>query len=501
MTCTDKQIRKLMKLKQINSQEVAALKVGVDRKTASKYIEAGKLPSELKKQREWSTRSDCFVEAWPTLAAMLTNAPGLEAKTLLEWLIEQKEYIPPFHFGQLRTLQRRVRDWRALHGPEKSVIFPQHIMPGKQSQSDCTCMNSLKITIAGEVFPHLLFHWMLPYSRWETVSICYTESFASLTAGYTAAVWELGAVAPEHRTDNLTAATHSFGNSREFNKSWNDFLKHHGVKPSRNNPGESHENGSVEKSNDLIKKNVEQQLLLRGSRNFASIDDYNIFLQRIMKQRNQSRQARLAEDLVHFLPLPKRRWEAVQTLSVTVGPASIISVLKGIYSVPARLIGYGLDVDIYPKHLNVRYGRKVIESIPRLPNDHGVAVNYRHIIGYLLRKPGAFAHYQYRECLFPRLAFRKAYDALMEQSPARGHKDYLKVLHLAAIGSESDVTAALEILMESGDVPLPDAVKKLLDLPSDAHPAVRIIQPKLGDYDRLLSTFKQTTQGASHAIH
>lgn len=89
----------------------------------------------------------------------------------------------------------------------------------------------------------------------------------------------------------------------------------------------------------------------------------------------------------------------------------------------------------------------------------------------------------------------------MEQSPARGHKDYLKVLHLAAIGSENDVTAALEILMESGDVPLPDAVKKLLDLPSDAHPAVRIIQPKLGDYDRLLSTFKQTTQGASHAIH
>ena len=155
MTCTDKQIRKLMKLNQIESQEVAALKVGVVRKTASKYIKAGKLPSELKKERDWLTRSDCFEEVWPTLKAMLQNAPGLEAKTLLEWLIEQKEYIPPFHFGQLRTLQRRVRDWRALHGPEKSVIFPQHIMPGRQSQSDCTCMNSLKITITGEVFPHL----------------------------------------------------------------------------------------------------------------------------------------------------------------------------------------------------------------------------------------------------------------------------------------------------------------------------------------------------------
>jgi len=241
--------------------------------------------------------------------------------------------------------------------------------------------------------------------------------------------------------------------------------------------------------------------LLRGSRNFASIDDYNSFLKIIMKQRNKSRQARLAEDLVYFLPLPKRRWEAVQTLSVTVGPASIISVLKGVYSVPSRLIGYGLDVDIYPKHLNVRYGRKVIESIPRLPNDHGVAVNYRHIIGYLLRKPGAFAHYQYRDSLFPRLVFRKAYDALVEQSPARGHKHYLKVLHLAAIGSENEVATALEILLEAGDAPLPDDVKKLLDLPSDTHPTVRVIQPKLDDYGRLLRGFNQTTQGASHAIH
>ena len=180
-----------MKHKQIESQEVAALKVGVDRKTARKYINEGKLPSELKKPRDWLTRSDCFEDIWPTLAAMLFNAPGLEAKTLLEWLIVQKDITPPFHLGQLRTLQRRVRDWRAVHGPEKSVIFPQHILPGKQSQSDCTSMNSLGIRIAGAAFPHLLFHWMLPYSRWETVSICYTESFASLTAGYTAAIWNL----------------------------------------------------------------------------------------------------------------------------------------------------------------------------------------------------------------------------------------------------------------------------------------------------------------------
>jgi len=151
----------------------------------------------------------------------------------------------------------------------------------------------------------------------------------------------------------------------------------------------------------------------------VSIEDYEGFLHKIMKQRNQSRRERLAEDMAHFLPLPDRRWEGVRTLSVTVGPASTISVLKGVYSVPSRLIAYGLDVDVYPDYLNIRYGKKVIETMPRLPNDRGVAINYRHIIGYLLRKPGAFAHYQYRECLFPRVAFRKAYDALMEHSPAR----------------------------------------------------------------------------------
>jgi hypothetical protein len=139
--------------------------------------------------------------------------------------------------------------------------------------------------------------------------------------------------------------------------------------------------------------------------------------------------------------------------------------------------------------------------MPRLPNDRGVAINYRHIIGYLLRKPGAFAHYQYRESLFPRVAFRKAYDALMEYSPARGHKLYLKVLHLAAIGLESEVVAALDILEEAGDTPLPDAVKNLLDIPSDGPPKVHVTPPDLSAYDRLLTAFTSSTQGVSHAIH
>ena len=488
-----------MKLQHIHTQEVIALKTGVDRKTARKYLKKGKLPSECKGDRHWRTRSDVFEPVWPTLSAMLESTPGLEAKTLLEWLIERSEDTP-YHWGQLRTLQRRVRDWRALHGRAQEVMFRQQIQPGRQSQSDYTCMNSLGIRIGGETFSHLLFHFMLPYSRWEMVMICRSESFDSLTAGYGAGVWALGAVAPEHRTDNLSAATHRFGNSRAFNEGWSQFLAHHGVKPSRNNPGKGHENGSVEKSHDLYKKAVEQQLLLRGSRDFVTLADYEIFLDQITKRRNKGRQARLAEDLEKFLPLPSQRWKAIRTLSVIVSPASTISVLKGVYSVPARLIGYGLTVHVHPDQLEICYGHRVIETIPRLENDRGVAINYRHVIGYLVRKPGAFANYQYRACLFPRALFRRAYDALIAKNPARGHVHYLKLLHLAAMQSESEVAAALEVVLEAGQLPLPETLKALLDLPSAGPPIVQVSPPNLSAYDALLNSFTDAKE-AIHVLH
>ena len=489
MTCTEKQIRQLMKLQNTHTRGMAALKAGIDRKTASKYIKARQLPSELQKKHTWSTRQDPFEEVWPVLAAMLEGQPRLEAKTLLEWLIEKNigKEPPPFCWGQLRTLQRRTRDWRALHGAEREVMFPQNIKPGKQSQSDCTCMNDLAITIAGNEFPHLLFHFMLPYSRWEHVSICYSESFDSLTEGYTEAVWHLGVVAPEHRTDNLTAATHAFKGSREFNEAWLEFLTHHHVKPSRNNPGESHENGSVEKSNDLFKKSVDQQLMLRGYRDFSSIASYEEFINKIQRGRNASRQRRLQEELSLLRCLPDRKWSAPDSLVVTVNPASAILVCKGIYSVPSRLIGYTLTADVFSKKIDVRYGNRFIQSMPRLPKDQGYFINYCHIIGYLLRKPGAFLNYQYREALFPRVVFRKAYDALIVASAAHGIKDYLQVLHLAAIGCENDVATALEVLLEGNIVPISNAIKGLLDMPLTSLPIVNIDRPQLNLYDHLLS--------------
>ena len=485
MTCTDAQIRKLMKLINTHTQEIAAAKAGIDPKTARKYLQAGRMPSQLQAERDWRTRSDPFEKDWPVIAGMLKDAPELEAKTLMNWLCER--HGDRYRLGQLRTLQRRVRDWRALEGPEAGeVMFPQTIMPGKQGQADFTVMDDLAICIDGQPFPHLLFHFMLPYSRWEAVSICFSETFEALARGYELAVWGLGGVPPEQRTDNLSAATQRAGGSRAFTTRWGDFLAHFGVKPSRNNPGKSNENGSVEKSHDLLKNAVNQALLLRGNRNFTDRAAYEAFLGELVARRNGERQARLADEMPLLKPLPARAWNDPAELTVRVCPWSTIVVLKGVYSVPSRLIGHQLRVLIYADEVQVFYGKKLVQQMPRLPKGRGVAVNYRHVVGHLVRKPGAFANYSFREELFPGLAFRRAYDRLRATEGERADKAYLEVLHLAAMGSEAEVTLALEMLIAEGHAPTAAAVRELTRPRPEGPPVVTIPAPDPALYDGLL---------------
>ena len=484
MTCTNQQVGTLMKLIKRHTQEVAAMKTGMTPKTARKYIKSGKVPSEFKKPRKHLTRMNAFLDVWPEIESLLVRAPGLEAHTILVDLIER--YPAQFTMNQLRTLQRRVRRWRATHGSDKETFFLQKIVPGRQSQSDYTWMNTLNITISGQPYPHILFHFMLPFSRWETVSICKSESFDSLAVGYEAAIWELGGVVKEHRTDNLTAATKQIGSRREFTRRWDSLMQHYGAKPSRNNPGKGHENGSVEKSHDLFKKAVDQQLLLRGYRDFASVEDYKTFLKDICKRRNHGCEPRLKEELPLLLPLPEDKWYRPKVIFARVCKTSTIRVLKGIYSLPSRLIGYALTVMVWPNELEVFYGQSLICRMPRLANDQGVSINYRHIIHQLVRKPGAFENYIYREELFPRIEFRRAYDRLKAASPHRCHKDYLQILHLAAIGNEDTVATALDVILSTKELPGVKTIKALTDLPSSDVPEVHIDKPDFAPFDALI---------------
>jgi hypothetical protein len=472
-----------MKNKNKHSIKVSAARAGMCRNTGNKYVRSGKLPSTCQEKRQYLTRPDYFAEHWPIINELLEKSPTLQAKTILAYLIEKYPHL--YGESHLRTLQKRLQLYRAQHGKNRSVIFLQDIKPGRSSQSDWTEMNSLNVTIGGQPFNHMVFHFMLPYSRWESIMICHVESFDTLSQGYSRATLELGGVLPVHRTDNLSAATKRAGGTRVFTDRWQEFLAHYKVKPSRNNPGESHENGSVEKSHDVFKNAVNQHLLLRVSRDFPDEAIYERFLIGIKDQRNQMRREALAEELPHLRDLPERNWRDPIAVYAKVSTSSTINVLSCIYSVPSRLIAYTLHCEVFADRIDVYYGQKALFTMPRIKEGHHI--DYRHIIDSLVRKPGAFANYQYRDQLFPRPIFREAYDSLVERKPLDGHKDYLKLLHMAKCYGEQTLTALLELCRKAHEIPDVVSIASLLHTASKQAPVidVKILAPDLKTYDQL----------------
>ena len=485
MTVTNQQVIMLKQITHKNNKELSAAKSGMSVTTARKYLATNKTPSELKKERFWKTRSNVFESEWAKIEAMLSKAPGLQAKTILSHLISEKPNI--FNDCHERTLQRLLRKWRASNGSNNNVIFNQTIRAGKQSQSDYTSMNEVSIRIRGDKFEHLLFHFLLPYSRWEFVEICYSESFDSLSKGYEDAVWTLGYVAPEHRTDNLSAASKRSGSKRVATDNWQEFMKHHGVVASRNNPGKSNENGSIEKSHDLLKNDIRQQLMLRGSNDFSAIAEYEGFLQKIIARRNGTRSDKLSEEIKLLKPLPEKKYYAPEILELTVTKSSTIRIDQVTYSVPSRLIGYSLRAYIYQGEIKLYYGTQLICKMPKIDKSKANAViNYRHIIAGLVRKPRAFTNYHYRDHLFPTIVFRKLYDKLIKTHPVNGTKQYLQILHLAAVNSESEVEVAISLLMEDKITPTINRIKELLYIKSQEKVVVHVDQPVVKQYDSLL---------------
>lgn len=469
------------------NQEVAASKAGMDPKTARKYLALNLLPSELKKERHWRTREDPFGDVWEQVQQQIEESPGLEAKTLFEWL--QREYPGRFADGQIRTLQRRIKVWRATEGPTQEVYFGQRHEPGRLGASDFTHMTSLGITVSGQTLEHLVYHFVLTYSNWETGTICYSESLESLSEGWQNAVWELGAVPAEHRTDSLSSAVNNMNNLEEFNRRYEGLMKYYGVKPQHTNPASPHENGDAEQSHHRFKRAVEQALMLRGSRDFADLAEYAQFLKEVFAQRNAGRRQRLAEELAVMRELPARRMESARRERVKVDSGSLIHVERNAYSVNSRLIGEKVEARVYLDHVEVWYGQKKVEDLPRLRGRSKHRVDYRHIIEWLVRKPGAFENYRYKEDLFPTSRFRMAYDALRETAPACAVKEYLKILKLAAEEGEVTVGEALRELLEGKtETALTAAAISELLRKLDAITPVTVVEvavPDLASFDAL----------------
>jgi hypothetical protein len=418
------------------AQVTAAAKAGMSERTARKYAHPGRAPSQAKVSHTWRTRPDPFVEVWPEVEALLRQYAGLQAKTI--WMELNERHAGRFSTGQLRTLQRRLLAWRATSGPDREVFVPQTHVPGEQAQSDFTDMRALEVMIAGRLFPHLL----------------------------------------------------SASGGRDFTERYRELIDHYGMRATRNFPGNAHENGDVESADGKLKSAIDQRLRSRGSHDFTSREAYEGFLETCVEARNATRNARIDEERAHLRALPARPLPAYRESYVTVSRASAVRVLRHSYSVSSRLIGRQLRVRLHADIVELDYKGECIAVMERRVGRDTHRIDYRHIIHTLVRKPGAFRHYVFREALFPTLEFRRTYDALLAEGSDEADLQYARILHLAASDGEENVRAVLEKLLNGTAAPTYEAVRAQVRGPRTAEgvPFLDITAPDLTLYDRLLGT-------------
>jgi hypothetical protein len=486
---TDAQVR-LMRQKRMDgkTQAAAAAASGMSLRTAREW-DTGPAPSTTKQLRDWRTRPDPFAAVWHTDVEPLLRSDTkgvLEAKLVLELL--RTRYPDQFHPGQARTLQRRFRDWRAQHGPEPEVFFEQVAVPGREAAIDFTHGTDLGVTIAGDPFPHLLFEFVLSYSHWTWVTVAFGETFEALVSGVQGALWALGGVPEVLRSDNLSAATHELkaSSGRDLTTRFRAVLDHYRLRSSRITPGRAHENGVAEQANRRLKSLVAQALLVRGHAAFEDVATYDAFIQEVVAYwRNRPAAARLAEERSALHALPAAAIPSYTTYYPVVRRWSTIRVGHRTYSVPAQLMGHTVEARVHANVVEVRYRDHVVQTMPRLRKEDEHRIDYRHVIGWLVRKPGAFARYRYREDLYPSVTFRRAYDALVRTHGERADIEYLRILQLAATAGEARVEEVLGAVLDQVGGFDYVTVQAQVAPPVFAVPLIHIPVPDLTIYDAL----------------
>jgi hypothetical protein len=351
-------------------------------------------------------------------------------------------------------------------------------------------MSDLEVTIQRQSFSHLLYHFVLTYSNWETGTVCLSESFESLCEGFQNAIWELGKVPERHRTDRMSTAVNNMSDPAEFTTRYEALLGYYGMSGEKIQAGEAHENGDIEQRHYRFKRALQQELMLRGSRDFGSAADYVQFLRGLLARLNAGRQPRLVEEMAVMRELPERRLESYKRERVRVASGSLIYVDRNVYSVPSRLIGEQVEARLYMDRVEIWYGQKKLEEMPRLRGRQKHRVDYRHIIDWLVRKPGAFENYRYRDELFPTSRFRMVFDGLAERLGSRGaSKEYLRILKLAAKEGETKVDEALRVLLNKGEASSAmvtvDAVQAILGESRTVNADVEIAPVDLQAFDEL----------------
>ena len=437
--------------------KISALKTGMDRKTASKYLKQSTLPNELSKVRNWRTCEDKLQPIWPIAEEFLKESPDIEAKALFEHLMEV--HPDKLEELQLRTFQRRIKQWRMKHGDNQEVYFDQITTPGKLAQLDWLDMNKHQIEINGELFKHKLIHFTLNHSNVESATICRSESILSIKKGLREFLYRVVGRAPAIlQVDNSSAATHrpeKDKRDRVFNEEYLQILNYYGIKPQKNNIGKPNENGVVESQNGHLKNKIKQALLIRGNNNFGNIFEYELFINNIIDKANLKRKVKLQEEFSFLNEIPTKPLAEYQEEYITIRNRSTANIKKVTYSVPSRLIGSDLKAKIYENHIELFSGTDLVHSMSRVLGDRGLIIDYRHIIHSLIKKPGAFESYKYREELYPTENFKKAFDHLNKiKTERQATIEYLRILKLAADNIEADVDIAIGLILSDESLPL-----------------------------------------------
>jgi hypothetical protein len=485
-------MRLFMSLRQTHTTAVAAAKAGMSTATGYRSLSDPRLPSQKKAPRG-RRRPDPLEGIWEReIVPMIEAAPELRAVAVYEEMLRRHPELPP---GMRRTLERRIRKWRAQHGPERDVIFRQTQVPGRLGLSDFTDMGGLGISIADVALNHRLYHFRLACSGFEHAHVILGgESFVALAEGLQNALWALGGAPQYHRTDSLSAAFRNLSrdDKEDLTRRYEVLSAHYGMEPTRNNPGIAHENGSIESAHGHLKKAIEDALLLRGSRDFPDLAAYRSFIDDVTGRRNARNRKLIEVERAALKKLPERRSADYEEASVAVTSSGGFTLRRVFYTVPSRLIGHRLRVRIYDGRLECFLGGTPILTLrrgqpPQASSKHGHVVDYRHVIHALRKKPMALLNLVYREQLFPRQAYARAFEALLaKESEKRACRVTVELLALAHDRAcEAELAEAIQAVLDAGELPDPARLRERFKPDAAAIPAVTVKLAPLTDYDGL----------------
>ncbi len=438
---------------------VAAAKAGFSTATGYRIEADPRLPSHKKAPRG-RRRPDPLIDVWDSeILPILKASPGIRAIAVVAEIRRRHPEISP---GIRRTLERRMRTWRALAGPEQDVMFRQEHPPGRLGLSDFTDTMVLAITVGGVILEHRLYHFRLAFSGYAHAHVVLGgESFVALAEGLQNALWALGGVPLQHRSDSLSAAFCNLDRDaqEDLTQRYQGLMRHYEMEPSRNNPGVAHENGSIESPHGHLKRALEDALLLRGSRDFDTLDAYRRFIDEIIGRQNAHNRKRIELERPHLADLPKRRTADFEEMVVTVTSSGGFILRRVFYTAPSRLIGHCLRVHLYDDRLDCFLGSTPMMTVRRgrqpSADKGGHVVDYRHVIHALRKKPMALNNLVYRDQLFPRPAYRRAFEALCaEVGDKRACKVTVELLALAHDRAcETELAQAIDAELDDGRLP------------------------------------------------